>query len=70
MKCNLRRSKELLEGALAKLDELKDKLPAPQAKDLHYLSKCHEVWSMALCAELTLKNGFIEVGKPGIPFSR
>ena len=55
MKYNLRRSKERIEEALAKLTVLDEKLPTLQAKDLHYLSKCHEVKSMAICAELTFR---------------
>jgi succinate dehydrogenase/fumarate reductase flavoprotein subunit len=53
MKYNLRRNQERLTEALGHIDELKEKLPTLQAKDLHYLSKCHEVKSMAICAELT-----------------
>jgi succinate dehydrogenase / fumarate reductase flavoprotein subunit len=68
MKYNLRRSKERLEEALAKLDELKDKLHALQAKDLHYLSKCHEVESMALCAELTFKAALMRTESRGFHF--
>jgi succinate dehydrogenase/fumarate reductase flavoprotein subunit len=68
MKYNLRRSKERLEEALAKLDELKDKLHALQAKDLHYLSKCHEVESMALCAELTFKAALMRSESRGFHF--
>jgi succinate dehydrogenase/fumarate reductase flavoprotein subunit len=68
MKYNLRRSKERLEEALTKLDGLKDKLPALQAKDLHYLSKCHEVQSMALCAELTFRSALMRSESRGFHF--
>jgi succinate dehydrogenase/fumarate reductase flavoprotein subunit len=68
MKYNLRRSKERLEEALAKLDELKEKLTDMQAKDLHYLSKCHEVQSMALCAELTFKAALMRSESRGFHF--
>jgi succinate dehydrogenase / fumarate reductase flavoprotein subunit len=68
MKYNLRRSKERLEEALAKLDELKDKLHALQAKDLHYLSKCHEIESMALCAELTFRAALMRTESRGFHF--
>jgi succinate dehydrogenase / fumarate reductase flavoprotein subunit len=68
MKYNLRRSKDRLEEALAKLDEMKDKLHALQAKDLHYLSKCHEVRSMALCAELTFKAALMRSESRGFHF--
>ncbi len=54
-KYNLRRSKGRLEEALKKVESVKEKLPDLKAKDLHYLSKCHEVKSMTLCAELTFK---------------
>ena len=53
MKYSLRRSEERLTDALNRIDELKQRLPELQAKDLHYLSKCHEVKSMTVCAELT-----------------
>ena len=68
MKYNLRRNKERLEEALAKLDELKEKLPTLQAKDLHYLSKCHEVKSMALCAELTFRAALLRSESRGFHF--
>jgi succinate dehydrogenase/fumarate reductase flavoprotein subunit len=68
MKYNLRRSKERLEEALARLDALKDKLYALQAKDLHYLSKCHEVRSMALCAELTFRAALMRTESRGFHF--
>jgi succinate dehydrogenase / fumarate reductase flavoprotein subunit len=68
MKYNLRRSKERLEDALAKLGGLKEKLPALRAKDLHYLSKCHEVQSMALCAELTFRAALMRSESRGFHF--
>jgi succinate dehydrogenase/fumarate reductase flavoprotein subunit len=34
---------------------VKQNLPELSAKDFHYLSKCHEVKSMTICAELTFK---------------
>jgi len=68
MKYNLRRSKERLEEALAKLDRLEEKLPSLQAKDLHYLSKCHEVKSMALCAELTFRAALMRSESRGFHF--
>ena len=55
MKYNLRRSKDRIEEALSKLEGLKGQLQDLQAKDPHYLSKCHEINSMVLCAELTYK---------------
>ena len=55
VKNNLRRSKERIEVALTELNSLDEKLTNLQAKDLHYLSKCHEVKSMAICAELTFR---------------
>jgi len=68
MKYNLRRSKERLEEALTKLDGLKEKLPALQAKDHHYLSKCHEVMSMTLCAELTFRAALMRTESRGFHF--
>ena len=68
MKYNLRRSKERLEEALTGLNELKKKLPDLQAKDFHYLSKCHEVSSMALCAELTYRAALARSESRGFHF--
>lgn len=68
MKYNLRRSRERLKEALAKLDGLKEMLPALQAKDLHYLSKCHEVRSMMLCAELTFRAALMRSESRGFHF--
>jgi succinate dehydrogenase / fumarate reductase flavoprotein subunit len=55
IKYNLRRSRERLEQALDVIEKLKEQLPELQAKDPHYLSKCHEVASMVLCAEMTYR---------------
>lgn len=55
IKYNIRRSRERLTEALTVIENLKEKLPDLHAKDLHYLSKCHEVRSMVLCAELTYR---------------
>ncbi len=68
MKYNLRRSKERLEEALTRLEELKQRLPELRAKDFHYLSKCHEVKSMALCAELTFKAALMRTESRGFHF--
>ncbi len=65
MKYNLRRSKERLEEALGLLEAVKERLPELQAKDLHYLSKCHEVESMTLCAELTLRAALMRTESRG-----
>jgi succinate dehydrogenase / fumarate reductase flavoprotein subunit len=53
MKYSLRRSKERLDEALSIVATVKERLPELQAKDFHYLSKCHEVISMTACAEMT-----------------
>ena len=68
MKYNLRRSKERLEEALTKLDNLKEKLPTLHAKDSHYLSKCHEIRSMTLCAELTFRAALMRSESRGFHF--
>ena len=68
MKYNLRRSKERLEEALANLNELDNKLPALQAKDFHYLGKCHEVYSMALSAKLTYTAALMRSESRGFHF--
>jgi succinate dehydrogenase/fumarate reductase flavoprotein subunit len=68
MKYNLRRSKERLEEALARLEEVKRRLLELQARDFHYLSKCHEVRSMALCAELTFQAALKRTESRGFHF--
>lgn len=68
MKYNLRRSEPRLTEALSRLEDLKQQLPALQAKDLHYLSKCHEVKSMAICAELTHRAALTRTESRGFHF--
>jgi succinate dehydrogenase/fumarate reductase flavoprotein subunit len=68
MKYNLRRSKDRLEEALGMIETLKDKLPSLYAKDLHYLSKCHEARSMAICAELTFRSALMRCESRGFHF--
>jgi succinate dehydrogenase / fumarate reductase, flavoprotein subunit len=68
IKYSLRRSKGRLEESLGKLDGLKEKLSNLQAKDLHYLSKCHEVQSMTLCAELTFRAALMRAESRGFHF--
>ncbi len=68
MKYNLRRSKERLEEALTVVEKLKGNLNDLHAKDLHYLSKCHEVRSMTLCAELTFRAALMRSESRGFHF--
>jgi len=68
MKYNLRRSKERLEEAIGMIEKLKGKLPSMHAKDLHYLSKCHEAKSMAICAELTFRAALMRSESRGFHF--
>jgi succinate dehydrogenase / fumarate reductase, flavoprotein subunit len=68
MKYNLRRSKGRIEEALAGLENVKQKLPELSARDFHYLSKCHEVKSMSLCAELTYKAALTRTESRGFHF--
>ena len=68
MKYNLRRSKERLEEALSVIETLKGNLKDLHAKDLHYLSKCHEVMSMTLCAELTFRAALMRSESRGFHF--
>ena len=67
-KYNLRRSKERLEDALDQVNSVKEKLPELKAKDLHYLSKCHEVRSMTLCAELTFRAALMRTESRGFHY--
>jgi succinate dehydrogenase / fumarate reductase, flavoprotein subunit len=41
-----------MEEALKRVQQIKNKLPDLGAADWHYLSACHEVRAMAICAEL------------------
>ena len=68
MKYNLRRSKDRLEEAIAVIESLKSNLDDLHAKDLHYLSKCHEVKSMTLCAELTFRAALMRSESRGFHF--
>jgi len=68
MRYNLRRSKDRLEEALTTVEEVKEHLSGLFAKDLHYLSKCHEVKSMTLCAELTFKAALMRTESRGFHF--
>jgi succinate dehydrogenase/fumarate reductase flavoprotein subunit len=43
-------------------------MPDLQAKDTHYLSKCHEVRSMVLCAELTYRAALMREESRGFHF--
>ncbi|MFC2056683.1 FAD-dependent oxidoreductase [Chloroflexota bacterium] len=55
VKYNVYKSEERMQEALAKVEEVKEKLPTLWAKDLHDLVKAHESASMALCAEMTYR---------------
>jgi succinate dehydrogenase / fumarate reductase flavoprotein subunit len=68
MKYNLRRNKERLEEAVSKVEEVKEKLPGLWAKDGHYLSKCHEIKSMAICAEITFRAALMRTESRGFQF--
>jgi succinate dehydrogenase / fumarate reductase, flavoprotein subunit len=68
VKYNLRRSKNRLEEALAKLEDLQQKLQDLCAKDGHGLGKCHEVKNMALCAEMTLRAALARTESRGTHF--
>jgi succinate dehydrogenase/fumarate reductase flavoprotein subunit len=68
MKYNLRRSQKRLEEALVRLEDVKQRLPDMKAKDFHYLSKCHEVNSMIICAELTFRAALKRTESRGFHF--
>ena len=50
------------------IEMVKEKLPSMQAKDFHYLGKCHEVKSMAICAELTFRAALMRSESRGFHF--
>jgi succinate dehydrogenase/fumarate reductase flavoprotein subunit len=56
IKYNLRRSKDRLEEGLAKIKTVQEKIPQLKADDNHFLGKCHESISMAICAEMTFRS--------------
>jgi len=68
MKYSLRRSKERLEDGLSRVQQVKVKLPELYAKDMHYLSKCHEVISMTECAEMTFRSALMRTESRGSHF--
>jgi len=55
VKYSMRRNRERLEEALAKIAEVQARLPGLSAKDPHELSRCHEACSIALCAEIEFR---------------
>jgi succinate dehydrogenase/fumarate reductase flavoprotein subunit len=68
MRYSLRRSKERLEEGLARVQEVKERLPDLHAKDSHYLSKCHEVVAMTTCAEMTFRAALMRTESRGFHF--
>jgi succinate dehydrogenase/fumarate reductase flavoprotein subunit len=68
VKYNLRRSKDRLEEALAKIDEVNRRLCELCAKDGHHLGKCHEARSMAICAEMTFRAALMRTESRGSHF--
>jgi succinate dehydrogenase/fumarate reductase flavoprotein subunit len=68
MRYSLRRSKERLEEGLSRVQQVKEKLPELYAKDMHYLSKCHEVISMTECAEMTFRAALMRTESRGFHF--
>ncbi|MFC1816723.1 FAD-binding protein, partial [Thermodesulfobacteriota bacterium] len=65
VKYNLRRSKERLEEALSKIEEVQDNLSDLVAKDAHYLGKCHETNCFAVCAEMTFRAALMRTESRG-----
>ena len=68
VKYNLRRSKDRLEEALAKIEEVKGRLHELCATDGHHLGKCHEARSMAICAEMTFRAALTRTESRGSHF--
>ena len=68
MRYSLRRSKERLEEGLAKVQQVRERLPELHAKDFHYLSKCHEVIAMTECAEMTFRAALMRAESRGFHF--
>jgi succinate dehydrogenase / fumarate reductase flavoprotein subunit len=68
VKYNLRRSKDRLEEALSKIEEVNQRLHELCAKGGHDLGKCHEAKSMALCAEMTFRAALMRTESRGSHF--
>ena len=68
VKYNLRRSKDRLEEALSKIEEIHQRLCELCAKDGHSLGKCHEAKSMAICAEMTFRAALMRTESRGSHF--
>ena len=65
VKYNLRKSKDRLEEALNLIELVQQRLSELWAKDPHYLGKCHEARSMALCAEISFRASLIRTESRG-----
>jgi len=62
---NLRRSKDRMEEALAKVLEVKARLPELYAKDGHGLCKSHETKCLTLCAEMGFRAALMRTESRG-----
>ncbi len=65
VKYNLRKSDELLREAISKIEQTRESFNNLFAKDLHYLGKCHEATSMALCAEISFRSSLFRTESRG-----
>ena len=68
MRYSLRRSKERLEEGLARVQQVRERLPELHAKDFHYLGKCYEVIAMTTCAEMTFRAALMRTESRGFHF--
>lgn len=68
VKYMVRRSKDRLDEALSKIKKVQESLPELWAKDTHYLGKCHEAKSMAVCAEMTFRAALMRTESRGCHF--
>jgi succinate dehydrogenase/fumarate reductase flavoprotein subunit len=65
IKYSIRKSKQRLEEALGKIDEIKNQLPSLSATDYHGLCFCNEVKGMTLCAELFFRSSLYRTESRG-----
>jgi len=65
VKYNLRRRKDRLEEALAKIEAIQQQIPGLYAKDYHGLFNCHEAGAMAICAEMTFRSALMRTESRG-----
>jgi len=65
VKYTIYRSKDRLEEALSKIEEVQQSIPELWAKDGHGLCRCNQVKSMAVCAEMSFRAALMRTESRG-----